>query len=86
MEDECPICLEVFGDHVCVCPTCSKRFCFDCINRYTATRLVLFDDVPCPMCGKIEQFKESTIIKESKPKNIFLLLFLCCNSIVNGLS
>ena len=91
MDDECPICLEDLGDHICTCNRCSKRFCFDCIDKYTATRLVSFDDAPCPMCSQepsysvsslrqpniVGEYQEPTIIKESKPKSIFLL-FLCC--------
>ena len=88
----CPICLEELGDHICTCNTCSKRFCFDCVDRYTATRLISFDDAPCPMCGKepsysvtslrhpsiVGEYQEPTIVKESQRGNIFMLLFLCC--------
>jgi hypothetical protein len=92
MDDECPICLEDLGDYICKCNKCSKRFCFDCIDKYTATRLTKFDDAPCPMCGQesgysvsslrqpsiVGEYQEPTIVKESKSKNIFLLLLLCC--------
>ena len=57
--------LEDLGDHICKCNKCSKRFCFDCIDKYTATRLTKFDDAPCPMCGQESGYSVSSLRQPS---------------------